>query len=107
MPYIKPKDRTILDGKINALIQQIGFEISWDDGAVNYTITRLLIGYVKHCGLHYSTLQNVVGLLAAVHDEFDRRVVRPYEKQKRIENGDVYPPELTGGDGEEGGNDGR
>lgn len=64
-------------------------------GDLNYHITRLLCRYVTEQGLSYRTLNDVVGALECAKQEFYRRVVIPYEDHKIIENGDVYPDEIT------------
>ena len=48
------------------------------------------MGYLKKRGKSYTVLNEIVGVLEQVKDEFQRRVVHPYEDKKRMENGDVY-----------------
>ena len=62
-------------------------------GELNYLITSLIIEY---CGdfknIKYRTINDVVGTLECVKQEFIRRVADPYEGLKRTTNGDVgYP----------------
>ena len=89
MPYIIPAHRDIIDKLINDLI--ITLKTRWDipvrDGAVNYTITRLLDGLYPP---GYRSFNAAIGVLSAVQLEYYRRVVAPYEDEKIVENGDVY-----------------
>lgn len=64
-------------------------------GVLNYNIHQLIFQYLDHNGLSYTTINEVLGVLNAVNQEFYRRVAVPYEEEKRQQNGDVYPKELT------------
>lgn len=66
-------------------------------GELNFQITMIILGYVKHWGLSYSHINDVLGALEGAKLEFYRRVAVPYENQKIEDNGDVYPVELTQG----------
>jgi hypothetical protein len=44
--------------------------------------------------LTYQTMNDCLGALEGAKLEFYRRVVVPYEEQKKYENGDVYDPSL-------------
>jgi len=59
-------------------------------GELNYAITLLLTGYVSRQPRSYQALNDCLGALEGAKLEFYRRVVVPYEEQKRAENGDVY-----------------
>lgn len=59
-------------------------------GELNFQVTCLIQDYVKNHGLKYETLNAVVGALESAKAEFQRRVVAPYEDEKRGLNGDVY-----------------
>ena len=81
MPYIKQKNRESL----------LRYPLaSADAGELNYSITKLIDGYVSLYGLKYETLNAIVGVLECAKAEFYRRVVAPYEDLKIQENGDVY-----------------
>ena len=59
-------------------------------GELNYLITKLILAYSAEKGRTYTTFNEVVGALECCKQEFYRRVVVPYEEEKRKENGDVY-----------------
>lgn len=87
MPYIPKEDRVVLDKWIA--------EMPWPGefigvGALNYVITSIMVEWVKAVGKNYSTMKDVLGTLDAVGKEFYRRVVAPYEDDKRKEHGDVF-----------------
>lgn len=81
MPYINRKERDELDYAERS---------AETPGELNYAITRLLINYVSHKQPRYQTFNDALGALEGAKLEFYRRVVTPYEEQKRFENGDVY-----------------
>ena len=85
MPYIHQIDRDLLDPYINRLAEILN---CGTDGAVNYTISRLI--YLVYAGMGYTQLNAGLGVLESVKEEFYRRVVAPYEDEKRAENSDVY-----------------
>ncbi len=87
MPYIKQKDRTPVNGLIDALAKIIG-ELPEDqqDGTMNYTITKLMRGVYP---LRYRHQNRAMGVLECVKQEHYRRVIGPYEDLKIKENGDV------------------
>ena len=58
-------------------------------GELNYLLTRIIHEYIKENNLHYSTLNEVIGVLECVKAELLRTVVGPYEDKKRMENGPV------------------
>ena len=59
-------------------------------GELNYQFTMVALNYIDNNGLCYQSLNDIVGALECAKQEFYRRVVVPYEKQKRKDNGDVY-----------------
>jgi hypothetical protein len=59
-------------------------------GELNYAITMLVLDYVKTKQSRYQTFNDALGALEGAKLEFYRRVVSPYEEQKRFDNGDVY-----------------
>ena len=59
-------------------------------GELNYCLTLIILDYVRRMHKSYATINEVVGALEQVKDEFQRRVVHPYEDKKREENGEVY-----------------
>lgn len=82
MPYIKN------DSRSHALVCPI------NAGELNYKITTMVTEYLLNHGLSYKSINDVVGALECVKQEFLRRVVAPYEDVKCKTNGDVYPPKL-------------
>lgn len=63
-------------------------------GDLNYGISKLVDCYLKAHGVRYETLNAVTGALESAKLEFYRRIVGPYEDQKRFENGDVYTVDM-------------
>ena len=61
-----------------------------DVGELNFLITRMLMNYLNSHPVHYADLNDCLGTLEGAKLEFFRRVVVPYEEQKRQQNGDVY-----------------
>ena len=60
-------------------------------GELNYVITVIIKDYVEQKSPpSYADLNEVLGVLEAVKQEFYRRVVAPYEEMKKAKNGDVY-----------------
>lgn len=81
MPYINRRKRNDLD---------LRYVTPRDPGELTYQLTSDVMRYVRKHGLNFRTISDVIGSLAQTADEFRRRVVHPYEEQKRAENGDVY-----------------
>ena len=80
MPYIgKERSELIMQG-------------DWPNnaGELNYCFTRAIIHYMKSRGVSYQTMNDVVGALENAKNEFQRRIVHPYEDSKIAKNGDVY-----------------
>lgn len=88
MPYILQENREQLDQYIDALIVAIKTQ-SGRAGNLNYSISRLISALYD---TRYSEINEAVGVLACVQQEYYRRVAAPYEDQKAFENGDVFPP---------------
>lgn len=59
-------------------------------GELNYKISILLDQYIADCGLNYTVLNEVIGVLECAKMEIYRRVVAPYEDVKLCDNGEVY-----------------
>lgn len=80
MPYIKVEQQLdLFEGKAPV-----------SAGELNYLITALVIEYMQGKHVNYEFLNSIVGALESCKLEFYRRVLVPYEEQKRFENGDVY-----------------
>lgn len=87
MPYIKQKDRLLIDGKT------VG-QVLKSPGELNFAITTLINGYL-HNGkedMNYQKINDVLGALEGAKLELYRRVAVPYENSKMAENSDVYGP---------------
>ncbi len=86
MPYISEEARDRLNG---GQASAAGPEPK-TAGELNYLITSEIINYVMIHGDGYSVYNEILGALEGAKLEFYRRVVVPYEEQKRYQNGDVY-----------------
>lgn len=99
MPYIDPEQKLALDQG----------SVPTDPGQLNYVLTRECIRYLEQRAvLHkdqggwtgglrpsYEDRAEVLNALEAAKLEFYRRALAPYEDDKKVENGDVYPEWLT------------
>jgi len=63
-------------------------------GMLAYEIQWLLERYMLHNMQQFSTIAECLGALEAAKMDFQERIVRPYEKAKLKENGDVWNPAL-------------
>jgi len=91
MPYIKPERREdihVNKGKIFEIIRMSSIQSA---GELNFAITVLCGDYLDLKGLSYQHINEVIGVLECAKQEFYRRVAVPYEDEKCMENGDVYP----------------
>lgn len=79
MPYIGPAHRKV--------VRERG---PLCPGDLNYLVSAMIDGYIAKNGMSYQTLNDVMGALEGAKMEFYRRVVVPYEDEKRRSNGDVY-----------------
>ncbi|MDE1830600.1 MAG: hypothetical protein KGI25_09785 [Thaumarchaeota archaeon] len=92
MPYIKQEKRDVLNPAIDAVVSALR-QLESDDennnfeGNVNYVFSSII---AKAYDTSYRSINDVVGGLTCVKDEYYARVAVPYEKQKAFENGDVY-----------------
>jgi hypothetical protein len=85
MPYIPQSIRRYLDPFVDAL--DVSRIMTW--GSLNYLLTRIILKFMLKQGLNYDNCQAVKGLLQSISDEFEARVMRPYEKSKSDDNGDI------------------
>jgi len=60
-------------------------------GDINYCMTKLLVTLLKKFGTGYAILSNIRAIPQDVHDEFEEQFMKPYEKKKKEENGEVAP----------------
>lgn len=84
MPYVAPDVRS-------RLLQSTVWPAPLSEGELNFCFTVLALDYLERAGLSYATLNAIIGAFEQAKDEFQRRVVHPYEDQKKEINGDVYP----------------
>lgn len=88
MPYIKQGDRAGLKQACDHVEMNVR-----NAGELNYAITRIVDQYLNpKRNARYNDYNEVMGVLACVQQELYRRVIVPYEDEKRAENGDVYVP---------------
>jgi len=89
MPYISQEKRRILEPMAQALVDDIAYcaEDGHKDGLVNFAISLLVFSLY---GRTYSELNAAIGVLECVKQELYRRIVAPYEDEKRNENGEVF-----------------
>lgn len=89
MPYIEQSKRDLLDNQITRLSFKIEQAADKElEGPLNYTITKMidqLYGPIDS----YQKINDVVGVLNCVLMEFYSQQARPYEEQKKQQNGDV------------------
>ena len=78
MPYIDKQFR------LNVLVQPIG------PGELDYQLTMCVIEYLNRTGHNFLVMNSIVGVLDNVKNEFQRRIMHPYEDKKKELNGDVY-----------------
>jgi len=89
MPYINKERREGFD-----VLDRV--ESIRTTGELNYALTRLCFLYLEDCGalkgevISYKHFNEVIGALECAKQEFYRRLVVPYEDDKRLQNGDVY-----------------
>ena len=80
MPYIAKDRRTSID---------VMGETPATKGELTYSFYVLALRYLKFKGKSFDTLGDVVAALEQAKDEFQRRLIHPYENEKIKTNGDV------------------
>jgi len=87
MPYIKKENRPAIDALIEPLLKHFqSLPVEEQDGALNYTITKIIKSLYPKKYFHFN---RALGVLSAVTHKLYRRVIGPYEDEKIRENGDV------------------
>lgn len=92
MPYIKQEKRDVLNPAIEQVVSALR-QLESDDetnnfeGNVNYVFSSIIS---RSYPISYRAINDVLGVLKGVSDEYYRRVAAPYENQKAHDNGDVY-----------------
>lgn len=89
MPYIDQRARKAIDPALRGVLALITTK-KLEAGDINYLITRILLTYLEKNGYRYKDINEVMGILECVKQEFYRRVVAPYEEQRKKERGDVF-----------------
>ena len=92
MPYITQDKRRPLDEHLVEMAEIIRDSHTKDgdrNGQMNYSVSQL-INLVYGPNWRYASINDVVGMISCVHDEFYAKVALPYEKLKEDENGTVY-----------------
>ncbi len=82
MPYIKNERRDE--------VRAFSLKQAETPGELNFQLTSLALTYLSTHGKSYTTLNEIVGALECAKIEFYRRIIGPYEHEKRAKNGDVY-----------------
>ena len=90
MPYIPVGNRAPLEARIHELAEKIDTA-----GELNFAITYLCMRWLEET-YKYADVNEVIGVLECVKQEFYRRIVVPYEEKKKEEHGDVYTEDLRG-----------
>lgn len=98
MPYLKKKDKDVIDNAANFLdfFREWNFSgIEIGAGVLNYLITKLCLCYLETMSRYdqkekYSHHNDVIGALECAKQEFYRRSTACLEDKKIKENGDVY-----------------
>jgi len=84
MPYIKQEKRKEIINEDLVRLQACDCA-----GDIQYVIALMIKSYVRRKHLNYQTCNDIMGALVGAQQEFYRRVVAPYEKEKIEENGDI------------------
>jgi len=92
MPYIKQEKREPFDPIIDQLhLELVNAECDDEsnnmEGNLNYIITRLLMKV--YSSPSYREINDAIGLLECIKQEYYRIRASGYEDQKKYENGDV------------------
>lgn len=65
-------------------------------GDLTFQLQQVIQQYLlERLPLRYAAIAVVTGALTQCQRDFDERVVEPYERRKRIQNGDVWDERLT------------
>jgi hypothetical protein len=91
MPYVAHKDREVVDGPLDALVENLKkYDIEDREGMLNYCMTRLTSRTMRpETGWRYKYLNRAIGVIESVKQEFYRRLVGPYEEKAIFKNGDI------------------
>ena len=87
MPYIKEKERVKFEKVIKDLVKLLEKDKENLVGNLNYVVTSIIKRLSKN--LRYKKANEIIGALECIKLEYYRRVLAPYEEQKRKLEGDV------------------
>jgi hypothetical protein len=93
MPYIENRDRERIDPAVQGFLLTVKKEAKNGPGILNYILSNIIHAYVEERLISYRVLNEVMGVLECVKQEYYRRIAAPYENKKIEENGDVYDTE--------------
>ncbi len=85
MPYILELQRPRFDKHIAPLAWEVD-----EPGELNYVLSCLVDDFIADHGFNYAAYNAAIGVLECAKLELYRRLVAPYEDEKRLENGDVF-----------------
>ena len=89
MPYIDKNRRKLFIPALELLVTSLK-EKDASCGDMNYVITRLLLDvYNIPTNTKYAKINEIMGVLECVKQEFYRRIAAPYEDNKKIISGDI------------------
>ncbi len=89
MPYIDVASRLLLEPGIANVAAHISKMHTTRPGDMNYAVSSLIRRvYGEH--LKYHEINEILGVLGCITQEFYRRRAAPYEDKKIIENSDIY-----------------
>lgn len=86
MPYLKQHEKDLL---VHIEAQIVMTDID-TPAKLNYLTTLLVRQAMKDKLINYTLLNGIVGALECSKEEFKQRILNPYERKKRKENGDCY-----------------
>jgi len=84
MHYIKKEDRLEIRHVVNLLSQTIATK-----GDLNYAICELVGRLILKTEISYTVMSEWIDGVHDAEDELRERLLRPYERQMKEENGDV------------------
>jgi hypothetical protein len=91
MPYITEEMKKAINPETRKSLDDI-IELFPDlnEPELDYVITRISIRQLLHMKPKFVSLNKIWGVMSGAAKEFWDRIVRPYEKVKATDNGDVY-----------------
>ena len=85
MPYIEPARQVALAPLITALSDKIASREE-----LSFVLTCLVLSEIR--GISYAEIASLVGDLECVKQEFIRRIVLPYQENRKRDHGDIFFP---------------